>query len=269
MPCVACNRDVKFGSLLQRARAWDAAAVATGHYARITRDRESGRFLLWRGRDARKDQSDFLWPLTQAQLAAARFPVGDLTKEAVREKARAAGPRDRGQAGEPGDLLHSRRRLPGLPPPADPGGLRARARSWTGRVPCSGSTRAWSTTRWASDAASACPRADRSTSPRSIPAGTPSWSERPPRSRWTGCGPSRSISSRLPALTGPLAVAAKIRHSHEPGRRDRQHARARRGGAVRSGFERAQRAPAPGQSVVFYQGDLVVGGGVIARPEAP
>ena len=91
VPCVACNREVKFGSLLQRARAWDAAAVATGHYARITRDAASGRFLLWRGRDARKDQSDFLWPLTQRQLEAARFPVGDLTKHAVRDRARALG----------------------------------------------------------------------------------------------------------------------------------------------------------------------------------
>ncbi|HWM77206.1 MAG TPA: tRNA 2-thiouridine(34) synthase MnmA, partial [Methylomirabilota bacterium] len=91
VPCVACNREVKFGSLVQRARAWDAVAVATGHYARITRAAAGGRFLLWRGRDGRKDQSDFLWPLTQSQLEAARFPVGDLTKEAVREKARALG----------------------------------------------------------------------------------------------------------------------------------------------------------------------------------
>src|SRR5205823_14708346 len=66
-------------------------AVATGHYARITRDDSSGRYLLWRGRDLHKDQSDFLWPLTQAQLEAARFPVGELTKDAVRDKARALG----------------------------------------------------------------------------------------------------------------------------------------------------------------------------------
>jgi tRNA-specific 2-thiouridylase len=89
VPCVTCNQEVKFGSLLRRARAWDAIAVATGHYARITRDELSGRYQLWRGRDLRKDQSDFLWTLTQAQLAAARFPVGDLTKDAVRAKARA------------------------------------------------------------------------------------------------------------------------------------------------------------------------------------
>src|SRR6266436_169787 len=91
VPCTVCNRDVKFGSLLARARAWEAAAVATGHYARITRDPVTQRFLLWRGVDAQKDQSDFLWPLSQAQLGAARFPVGDLTKAEVRARARALG----------------------------------------------------------------------------------------------------------------------------------------------------------------------------------
>jgi hypothetical protein len=88
VPCVSCNKNLKFGSLLQRARAWDAAGVATGHYARVTHDAATGRHLLWRGRDARKDQSDFLWPLSQEQLAAARFPVGDLTKDEVRAQAR-------------------------------------------------------------------------------------------------------------------------------------------------------------------------------------
>src|SRR5205085_8151079 len=91
VPCVACNVDLKFGSLLARARAWDAAGVATGHYARVTRDATSGRWLLRRGRDARKDQSDFLWPLDQAQLAAARFPVGELDKDEVRAYARRLG----------------------------------------------------------------------------------------------------------------------------------------------------------------------------------
>ncbi len=88
---MVCNHKVKFGSLLGRARAWDAVGVATGHYARITRDDRSGRYLLWRGLDQRKDQSDFLWSLTQAQLEAARFPVGDLQKEEVRSKARDLG----------------------------------------------------------------------------------------------------------------------------------------------------------------------------------
>src|SRR5260370_18647743 len=91
VPCVACNSELKFGSLLARARAWDAVAVATGHYARVAHDAAAGRHLLLRARDAEKDQTDFLWPLTQAQLAAARFPVGELTKEQVGARARGRG----------------------------------------------------------------------------------------------------------------------------------------------------------------------------------
>src|SRR5438477_9537675 len=91
VPCVACNSSLKFGSLLGRARAWEATAVATGHYARVARDPATGRHLLLRPKDRRKDQTDFLWPLTQEQLAAARFPVGELTKDEVREHARRLG----------------------------------------------------------------------------------------------------------------------------------------------------------------------------------
>src|SRR5436309_12629809 len=90
-PCVVCNREVKFGTLLRRALAWEAEAVATGHYARIAQDAGTGRMLLRQGRDAAKDQSYFLWPLTQEQLARARFPIGELTKGEVRAKARALG----------------------------------------------------------------------------------------------------------------------------------------------------------------------------------
>src|SRR4029453_12512109 len=73
------------------AAAGAAAPAATGHYGRIDRVPETGRFRLLRARDTRKDQSDFLWPLTQRQLGAARFPVGDLTKDVVRDQARALG----------------------------------------------------------------------------------------------------------------------------------------------------------------------------------
>src|SRR5262245_16083138 len=57
VPCVGCNRDIKFGSLLKRAHAWGAAPVATGHYARVGRDERGGRLLLRRARDERKDQT--------------------------------------------------------------------------------------------------------------------------------------------------------------------------------------------------------------------
>lgn len=90
-PCVVCNREVKFGTLLNRALAWEAEAVATGHYARVAPDSGTGRLLLLCARDAAKDQSYFLWPLTQAQLARVRFPIGGLTKPEVRARAKRLG----------------------------------------------------------------------------------------------------------------------------------------------------------------------------------
>ncbi len=88
-PCVACNVDVKFGHLLELARSIGADTVATGHYARS--DHRGGRWRLLRARDTSKDQSYVLATLRQEQLAAARFPLGDLTKAEVRALAREAG----------------------------------------------------------------------------------------------------------------------------------------------------------------------------------
>lgn len=88
IPCARCNSDLKFATLLDRARGFDAEAVATGHYARVTPDPATGRHRLRRGLDASKDQSYFLFSLNQAQLARACFPVGDWTKQALREYAR-------------------------------------------------------------------------------------------------------------------------------------------------------------------------------------
>jgi tRNA-specific 2-thiouridylase len=84
LPCAHCNSDLKFATLLERARAFGADAVATGHYARLERDASAKRYVLRRGSDAAKDQSYFLFSLTQDQLACALFPVGDWTKPAVR-----------------------------------------------------------------------------------------------------------------------------------------------------------------------------------------
>src|SRR5580765_5916408 len=88
LPCARCNSDLKFSTLLERARGFGADRVATGHYARVEYDPATGRYLLKRGVDAAKDQSYFLFSLTQEQLARAVFPVGDRPKEAVREYAR-------------------------------------------------------------------------------------------------------------------------------------------------------------------------------------
>jgi tRNA-specific 2-thiouridylase len=91
LPCAHCNSDLKFATLLERARGLGADAVATGHYARVDHDRGSNRYRLRRGADPAKDQSYFLFSLTQEQLARAVFPVGDRDKDAVREYARGRG----------------------------------------------------------------------------------------------------------------------------------------------------------------------------------
>ncbi|MEO8679739.1 MAG: tRNA 2-thiouridine(34) synthase MnmA [Vicinamibacterales bacterium] len=86
IPCSHCNSDLKFAELLDRAKAFGAESLATGHYARVEQD-AAGRYHLYRGADNSKDQTYFLFSLTQAQLARAAFPVGHLDKETVRAHA--------------------------------------------------------------------------------------------------------------------------------------------------------------------------------------
>ena len=86
--CTNCNTDVKFEPLLRMARQIGAERLATGHYARIQRNEETGRWELLRARDGSKDQSYFLWGLSQEQLSRSEFPLGELTKDEVRALAR-------------------------------------------------------------------------------------------------------------------------------------------------------------------------------------
>jgi tRNA-specific 2-thiouridylase len=86
--CTNCNTDIKFAALLRMARQIGAERLATGHYARIRKNEITNRWELLRARDESKDQSYFLWGLTQEQLAASEFPLGELTKEEVRAAAR-------------------------------------------------------------------------------------------------------------------------------------------------------------------------------------
>ena len=90
-PCIDCNRELKFGALLDRALTLGYDYIATGHYARVAYDAESGRYRLLRGAERRKDQSYVLYQLTQHQLAHLLLPVGDYDKPAIRDKAREAG----------------------------------------------------------------------------------------------------------------------------------------------------------------------------------
>jgi tRNA-specific 2-thiouridylase len=265
VPCVACNRDVKFGSLLDRARAWDAAAVATGHYARVTRDAASGRVLLWRGRDRAKDQSDFLWPLTQSQLAAARFPVGDLTKDAVRQRARALDlvTADKPESQEicfipdndyrgflrtrvpeafrPGPILNGQGAVVG-----QHGGLANYTIGQRRGLGVTAPKPLYVTALDAGRNAVVVGGADEVETDRL-------WAD-------------QVNLIALASLDAPLAVTAKIRHSHVPAPAVIRPAHDGDGSRVECIFDRPQRAIAAGQSVVFYQDDLVVGGGVITSP---
>jgi tRNA-specific 2-thiouridylase len=266
VPCVACNRQVKFGSLLARARAWDATAVATGHYARITRDPASGRRLLWRGRDARKDQTDFLWPLTQAQLEAARFPVGDLTKDDVRATARALGLAT-------ADTPESQEIC--FIPDHDYRGFLRRLRP---------------------EAFRAGPIVDAQGRELGRHAGLADFTVGQRRGLGLATGRTLYVTALDPArnavvvggadeleadrlwaeqvnlisvsrLDAPVAVEVKVRHSQMPVDAVLYPPELGRDGTLGAEvrFTAPQRAITPGQSVVFYHGDLVVGGGVIGR----
>jgi tRNA-specific 2-thiouridylase len=261
VPCVACNRDLKFGSLLHRAHAWDAGAVATGHYARVTSDADTGRWLLWRGADPVKDQSDFLWPLTQAQLAAARFPVGHLTKDEVRREARRLGlvTADKPESQEicfiPDDdyrgFLHRR----------DPAMFRAGPIVDTaGHVVGAHRGIAAYTVgqRRGLGLASPEPRyvveVDAATNRLVVGGAADLEADR-----------LMAIDANFIACDAParwMDVQAKIRHAHVPAE---AQVRALEGGRAEVVFRYPQRAITPGQSVVWYRDDLVVGGGVIAR----
>ena len=90
-PCVDCNRRLKFGALLEAALDLGCEFVVTGHYCRIEKDPNSGRYQLYKAADPAKDQSYFLYSLTQHQLAHTRFPLGGMTKEEARKIAEEQG----------------------------------------------------------------------------------------------------------------------------------------------------------------------------------
>lgn len=90
-PCVICNQRIKFGAMLDAALSLGGDSLATGHYARIRYDAASGRWLLLRGTDPARDQSYFLYRLTQFQLAHTLFPLGEMEKPAIRDLAEEAG----------------------------------------------------------------------------------------------------------------------------------------------------------------------------------
>ena len=261
VPCVSCNTELKFGSLLRRARAWDAGAVATGHYARVTRDEGSGRYQLWRGADARKDQSDFLWPLTQQQLAGAIFPIGDMRKDEVRAHARRFGlstaekPESQEICFVPGGDYRAflRERDPAM---FQPGVIVDREGRELGHH-----------TGLANFTVGQKKGLGLAGGRRLYVLGLDPGSNTVTVGE-TGELEARRLTARsVNFIAGepppdPLRVEARIRHSHVPAPATVRALDAESAEVV---FESPQRAITPGQSVVWYRGDLVIGGGVIAR----
>jgi tRNA-specific 2-thiouridylase len=260
VPCLACNHELKFGSLLRRAAAWDAVAVATGHYARLGRDPATGRWVLRRARDREKDQTHFLWSLTQAQLARARFPVGELTKDEVRAHARRLGlpTADKPDSQELCFVPHGdyrtflRRRDPGAFRPGPVVDRHGRQLGVHGGLPLYTVGQ-----RRGLGLATGRPLYVLALDPatNTVVVGEAAELE---RTHVVARGVNFVAGSPPPT---PRRIEARVRHRQAPAPATLQ---VRDATTAEVEFEVAQRAVAPGQSVVFYEGDVVLGGGVIA-----
>jgi tRNA-specific 2-thiouridylase len=259
IPCTHCNTDLKFATLVERAAGFGAPRVATGHYARIVVDPDGRRRLL-RGHDRSKDQSYFLFGLTQEQLACAEFPVGDMSKVDVRAYAERRGlpvankPDSQEICFVPNNdyAAFVARELESVPA----GGVIA---DHEGRVlgRHDGVHRFTVGQRKGLRLSSSEPLyvTDISASDARITVGLRSDLER------TSCGVDdvNWISGRVPHE--PIRTTVQIRHRHEPAP---ARVTPRADGGVHVAFDAPERAITPGQAAVFYDGDEVVGGGWIA-----
>jgi len=255
-PCVECNRSVKFGHLLGLAEAWGCAKVATGHYARV----EQGRLL--KARDLDKDQTYFLYSLTARELACVDFPVGGLFKPEVREKARALGLRVADKAESMETCFVPGRDVRGFvasrPEAVGSGAFSSGdIRDTAGRVRGTHAGLASYTVgqRKGLGVSSSDPlyvvRLDPGTNElvvggkddvfsESIAVGALSWTQAAP--------------------AGPRRAEVRLRHRHPPAPAELTP---REDGTVTVRFDAPQRAPAPGQAAVFYDGEEILGGGTI------
>ena len=257
-PCVRCNRYIKFDAFLDRALALDARFIATGHYARVDRDAATGRCRLLRSADPNKDQTYALYPLTQDQLARTLFPLGGLVKERTREIAAAMGLATATKPDSQEICFVPDNDYAGFLSKRAPESMRrGKIVDASGNVlgEHAGVARYTIGQRKRIGARSPVPlyvneiRADTNEVvvgsnddllSASMIAGDFNWIH--PRTR------------------GVLAVEAKVRYTM---RATPARLRALDGDDVEVTFDEPQRAVTPGQSVVCYQGDEVVGGGII------
>ena len=265
IPCTLCNNFVKFDQFLDMAAGAGADRVATGHYARLSQNPETGRYEMRKGVDESKDQTYFLFGLTQDQLARTLFPLGGLTKPAVRELARAAGlpvaQKPDSQEicfvpnGDYAAFIDAYFEEQGIPRQATAGEIV----DTSGRVvgEHSGVHHFTVGQRRGLGVAAGEPLYVIATEPSSqrVIVGRNDALLRPTliarEVNWISIAP----------ITTPVRAQVKIRNKHAAapatlhptGRPDR----------VEVHFDEPQRAVTPGQAAAFYQGDLVLGGGWI------
>ena len=257
LPCAHCNSDLKFSTLLERAQGLGATTVATGHYAQVAR--AGNRWLLKRSVDRDKDQSYFLFSLTQDQLASAMFPIGSLTKPDVRREARrlalqVAEKPDSQEIcfvpdGDYASFVAGR-----APHVAHSGAIVAESGEQLGSH--TGIHRFTIGQRKGLGVSRPAPmyvlRIDADTGDVTV-------------------GPRSSLERRTltasavnwVAIEAPASwqtVTAQIRHRHVPAS---GRVRALEGSRAELEFDTPQSAITPGQAVVFYQDDVVLGGGWI------
>ena len=267
-PCVLCNSRMKFGCLLQLARDVHAGHVATGHYARITEDPQSGRRLLLKGLSADKDQSYFLFELSQEQLAAAMFPLGGLDKAEVRRIAHRSGLQVAAKAdsqeicfvadGEYARFVEAYHPEEWGAPESLAGEITDRGGKVLGRH--AGIHRYTIGQRRGLGIAHSVPLYVTEIQPREkrVIVG-----ERAHLAR-SSCFVERANWIAIPELTSPLRVSVKIRSRHPEAPATLSPTGP---GAARVDFDVPQSAVTPGQAAVFYQGEQVLGGGWIMCAE--
>lgn len=258
-PCVECNRSVKFGAMLQRALTLHNDYVATGHYAQIARDEQTGRWLLKRGVDRSKDQSYFLYMLTQDQLAHTLFPLGELHKDEVREIAAQNGlvnakKRDSQDIcfAPDGDYAAFIERVSGKPSPN--GDFIDRSGRVLGQH--KGFVRYTRGQHKGLGLSTEVPLyvLEKDAQSGSISLGTD-------EALWTDSLIADHMNwISVAELTRPMCVTAKTRYSQKEAEATVEPLD---NGTVRLRFLSPQRAVTPGQAVVLYDGEIVVGGGTI------
>lgn len=260
-PCIQCNRTMKFGALLDKALELGYPYIVTGHYARIRRDENTGRYLLYKAADRAKDQTYFLAGLSQHQLAHILFPLGEMTKEEVRALAQDSG------------LLTARKKDSQDICFVPDGDYVAFMEGYAGKTYPAGDFLDLSG-KVVGRHRGAVAYTIGQRKGLGLAMGAPVYvCGKDMEKNTVTVGPNEALFSKalrgcdwewypFPALTSPMAVTAKTRHSQSE---QPAVVYPEENGFARVEFENPQRAITPGQAVVLYQDDVVIGGGTIAQ----